>query len=105
MAMTPDQAQDLIIEGLNYAAYRETGSSFHDTDKNRLWGSEHYNSGRHVSNPSPWAEGVFEEKMIVLLRWANTLNRNVPEFKEAQDLIAQEESLVGRIIRRYRNTT
>lgn len=105
MAMTPDQARDLIIEGLNYAAYRETDSSLHDTDKNRLWGSEHYNSGRHVANPSPWAEGDFEEKMMMLLRWANMLHSNVPEFKEAQDLIGQEETLIGRVIRRYRNAT
>ena len=65
IAMTPDEARHWIIEGLNYAAYRETDSSLHDTDKNRLRGSEHYNSGRHIANPSPWAEGDFEEKMTV----------------------------------------
>ncbi len=103
MAMTSDQARDVIIEGLNYAAYRETDSSLHDADKNRLWGSEHYNSARHLANPSPWAEGDFEEKMTVLLRWANILNRNVSEFQEAQDLLSREETLIGRLIRRYRN--
>jgi hypothetical protein len=81
--MTSDEARNLIIEGLNYAAYHETDSSLHDTDKNRLWGSEHYNSGRHVANPSPWEEGDFEEKMTVLLGWANILNCNLSECQEA----------------------
>jgi hypothetical protein len=40
--MTTDEARDLVIEGINYAAYRETDSSLHDTDKNRLYGSAHY---------------------------------------------------------------
>jgi hypothetical protein len=39
--MTQDEARDLIIEGMNYAAYRETDSSLYDSDKNRLFGSEH----------------------------------------------------------------
>jgi hypothetical protein len=38
--MTADEARRLIIEGINYAAYRETDSSLHDADKNRLFGSE-----------------------------------------------------------------
>ncbi len=97
--MTPDEARHWIIEGLNYAAYRETDSS-HDTDKDRLWGSEHYNSGRHVANPSPWMEGDCEEKMTVLLRWANLLNRNISEFQEAQILLENEDSVLGRMIRR-----
>jgi len=105
MVMTPDEARALTIEGLNYAAYRETNSSLHDADKNRLWRCEHYNSGRHIANPSPWAEGDFEEKMTVLLRWVNILNRNLSEFQEAQDLPAREETLIGRGIRRYRNAS
>jgi hypothetical protein len=44
--MTSDEARDLIIESMNYAAYKETDSSLHDADKNRLFGSEHYKSGR-----------------------------------------------------------
>jgi hypothetical protein len=69
--MTPDEARHLIVEGINYTAYRETNSSLHDTDKNRLFGSEHYKSDRIVVKPSPWAEGDFEEKMATLLNWAN----------------------------------
>jgi len=98
--MTAEEARELIIEGINYAAYRETDSSLHDADKNRLWGSEHYQSGRIVVKASPWAEGYFEEKMTVLLRWANSLNRSVPAFKEAQKILQDEDSIIGRVVRR-----
>lgn len=95
--MTPDEARNLIIEGIDYAAYRETDSSLHDADKNRFWGSEHYNSGRLVAKPSPWAESDFEEKMATLLRWANALNRSVAAFKEAQKLLEGDDSVIGRV--------
>lgn len=98
--MTTDEARELIIDGINYAAYRETDSSLHDSDKNRLFGSEHYKSDRSIAQPSPWAEGDFEEKMAMLLRWANALNRSVPAFQDAQSLLEGEDSVIGHIIRR-----
>lgn len=98
--MTRDHARHLIIEGMNYAAYRETDSSPHDSDKNRLWGYDHYNSGRLVAKPSPWAEGDFDGKMAMLLGWAIILNRSVPEFHDARALLENEDSIIGRIIRR-----
>jgi hypothetical protein len=98
--MTLEEARLMIVEGINYAAYKETDSSLHDADKNRLVGSEHYRSGREVVKPSPWAEGDFEEKMAMLLRWANALNRSVPAFAQAQNLLEDEESVLGRVIRR-----
>lgn len=101
--MTPDEARQLVIEGINYAAYHETDFSLHDSDKNRLFGSEHYNSGRPVYEPSPWAEGDFEEKMAVLLVWANVLNRSVAAFTEAQRFLEGEDSVVGRVIRSAKN--
>ena len=52
--MTPDEARELVIEGINYAAYRQTNSALHDSDKNRLFGSDHYKSDRPVVKPSPW---------------------------------------------------
>jgi hypothetical protein len=97
------EARQFVIEGINYAAYRETDCSLHDSDKNRLFGSAHYNSGRPVYEPSPWAEGDFEEKMAMLLVWANVLNRSVPEFTEAQRLLEAEDSVVGRVIRSAKN--
>jgi len=98
--LTPAEARELIVDGINYAAYKETESSLHDSDKNRLFGSERFNSGREVVGPSPWSEGDFEEKMAMLLRWANMLNRSVPAFTEAQRLLEGEDSVMGRVIRR-----
>ena len=98
--MTLEEARLLIIEGINYAAYKETDSSLHDSDKDRLFGSEHYKSCRHIVKPSPWAEGDFEEKMAMLLGWANTLNRSDPAFAQALNLLEGEDSLIGRVIRR-----
>ena len=102
--MTPDEARHLIIEGMNYAAYKETDSSLYDSDKNRLFGSEYYRSGRLVMKPSPWTEGDFEEKMTNLLLWANALNRHLLSFSHAQELLRGEDSLMGRIIRRARTS-
>lgn len=101
--MTKDEARQLIIEGMNYAAYRETDSSLHDADKNRLYGASHYDSSRQVVEQSPWADGDFEEKMTTLLRWANSLNRSVSAFREAQELLKDEDSLIGSVIRRSQN--
>jgi len=101
--MTSDEARQLVIDGINYAAYRETDSSLHDSDKNRLFGSEHYRSGRPVYNLSPWGEGDFEGKMARLLVWANVLNRSVPAFADAQRLLEAEESVIGRVIRRAKH--
>jgi hypothetical protein len=101
--MTLDETRQLVIDGMNYAAYRETDSSLHDSDKNRLFGSEQYTSGRPVYTPSSWAEGDFEERMATLLVWANVLNRSVPAFTDAQRLLETEESVIGRIIRRAKH--
>jgi hypothetical protein len=101
--MTLDEARQLVIDGINYAAYHETDFSLYDSDKNRLFGSEHYQSGRPVHEPSPWAEGDFEEKMAMLLVWANVLNRSVPAFTEAQKFLEVEDSVIGRIIRSAKN--
>jgi hypothetical protein len=98
--MTPDEAREAIVSGIDYAAYKETDSSLHDTDKNRLFGSEQYKSGRPVYKVSPWAEGDFEEKMSTLLRMANVLNHSLPTFREAQRLLENEQSVLGRVIRR-----
>jgi hypothetical protein len=98
--MTLEEARQIVVEGINYAAYKETDSSLYDSDKNRLFGFEHYNSGRHVLKPSPWSEGDFEEKMAMLLSWANALNRSDPAFTQAQSLLEGEDSIIGRVIRR-----
>jgi hypothetical protein len=99
--MTSDEARERVIEGINYAAYHETDFSLYDSDKNRLFGSEHYNSGRMIVRPSPWPEGDFEEKMAMLLRWARKLISD-PRFAEAQKALEGDDSVLGRVIRRER---
>ena len=64
--MTLEKARLLIVEGSNYAAYKETDSSLYDSDKNRLLGFGHYKTWPHIVKTSPWAEGDFEEKMAIL---------------------------------------
>ena len=51
--MTESEARQIVIDGINYAAYHETNSSLYDSDKNRLFGAEHYKSDRPVYAPSP----------------------------------------------------
>ncbi len=97
--MTLAEARHVIVEAINYAAYKETDSSLYDSDKNRLFGSEHYNSGRDVVKPSPWTEGDFEEKMAMLLGLASALNRSAPALTEARNLLEGEDSVIGRVIR------
>jgi amino acid transporter len=99
-SVTPEEARQAVVDGINFAAYKETGSSLYDSDKNRLIGSEQYTSDRDVLKPSPWAEGDFEGKMATLLRWANALNSSDPAFAEAQGLLKGEDSVIGRVIRR-----
>jgi hypothetical protein len=101
--MTPDEARDFVISSIDYAAYKEFGPSLHDSDKNRLFGSEHYNSGRPVYEPSHWAGVNFEESMVMLLDMANTLNLSQPAFAEAQRLLEEEDSVIGRIVRRVKH--
>lgn len=98
--MSLDQARESIIDGMNYAAYKETNSSLYDSDKNLLFGSAHYKSSRLVVSTSPWEGPLFEEKMATSLRWANFLNESQPAFRNAQELLKDERSLLGGIIRR-----
>ncbi len=101
--MTSDEAREEIISGIDYAAYRESDFSLHDTDKNRIFGSEYYKSGRPVYDPSHWAEGDFEARMAALLALASVMNRSDPAFAEAQRLLENEDSVIGRIIRKAKN--
>ncbi len=100
--MTVERAREIVIDGINYAAYRETDSSLYDSDKNRMFGSEHYQSSRFAVSPSPWEEGNFEKKMTTLLRWAVHLNGSNIEFVQAVSILKSDDSVLGRIIRRER---
>lgn len=100
--MTADEARHLVIEGIGYAAYKETASALYDSDKNNLFEAEHYSSGCLAERTSPWEKRDFEEKMATLLNWANELNRSVAAFGEAQAILAGEDSTLGRVIRAAR---
>jgi hypothetical protein len=62
LCMTLDEAREEVIAGIDYAAYRETDSSLHDADKNRLFGSEHYRSGRPVYNLVRGQTGILKTR-------------------------------------------
>ncbi len=82
--MTDEQAKELLIAGMNYAAYHETDHSLWDSDKNRLFGADHYRSGSSVAQPSVWGEGEqFEENMAKLLRCAIQLGSTMGSYDEA----------------------
>jgi hypothetical protein len=99
--MTDTQAKELLISGIDFAAYRETNHSLWDSDKNRLFGAEHYVSGRPVLQPSVWGEGEeFEENMAKLLRWAVQLGSAEGSYTEAIRKLASGEHYLNRIVRR-----
>ena len=99
--MTNTEAKELIISGMDYAAVRETDHSFWDSDKNRLFGEEHYVSGRPVFQPSVWGEGEqFEEQMAKLLRWAVQLGTSKGSYDEAIRVLLSGDHYLNRIIKR-----
>ena len=86
---------------MNYAAYRETDHSLWDSDKNKLFGSEHYVSDRPVFQASVWGEGEnFEQKMAELLRWAIQLGRSDKRYSEAIEVLRSGEHYLNKIIER-----
>jgi hypothetical protein len=97
--MTPDEAREIIIAHMDYAAYKETASSLYDSDKNRLHGSNRYQSGREIVRPSPWEGDEFELRMAELLAWAKALGARDPALAQAQTLLEHEDSVLGRVIR------
>lgn len=98
-SMTADEAKELLIDRMNYMAYRETDHSLWDSDKNRLFGAEHYVSGRPVLQPSVWGEGEeFEGKMAELFRWAFLLSPPSHRYKEAIQTLKSGDHYLNRII-------
>ena len=99
--MTETEAKELLIGGMNYAAYKETGHSLWDSDMNKLFGEEHYVSGRPVFQASVWGDGEeFEKKMATLLRWAVQLGSALGSYPEAIRVLSSGEHYLNHIIRR-----
>jgi len=67
--MTLDEAREEVISGIDYAAYKETDSSLHDADKNRLFGSERYKSGRPVYNLVRGQKGILKIRWQLFCEW------------------------------------
>jgi hypothetical protein len=88
---------------MNYAAYKETDSSLFDSDKNRLYGSDHYNSGRLIVRPSPWTDD-FETKMAQLLQWAHTFSRSDARFKNSIRVLLTDSSPIGNLVRKLHDS-
>ena len=100
--MRDDEAKELLIDGMNYAAYRETDHSLYASDKNKLFGSEHYSDGdRPIVAPSPRGQGeVFEKKMEDLLRWALQLGTKKGNYREAIATLRKGDHYINGIIER-----
>ena len=86
---------------MDYMAYRENGTSLYDSDKNRLFGSEHYNSGPSVYSPSPWEGKDFERKMAELLQMAMITPSTREQYKQAIRTVLGRNLVLNRIILRY----
>src|SRR5262249_22917988 len=101
--MTDTEAKELLISGMDYAAIRETDHSLWDSDKNKLFGEEHYVSGRPVFQSSVWGEGEqFEEKMAELLRWAVQLGTSKGSYDVAIRVLWSGNHYLNCIIKRAR---
>jgi hypothetical protein len=99
--LTVDEAKELLIDGMNYAAYKETDHSLWDSDKNKLFGAEHYQSSRPAFAPSVWGDGeMFEKKMTDLLRLAVQFGSTNGSCQEAITLLLAGDHYLNRIIRR-----
>ena len=99
--MTDIEAKVLLIGGIDYAAYKETEHCLWDSDKNRLFGGQHDESGRLAIQPSVWGEGEqFEEKMAELLRSAVRIGSSKGSYEEAIRVLLSGDHYINRIIRR-----
>jgi len=57
-------------------------------------------AGATCSVPATVTISASAPSNFTLLRMANALNRSVPAFREAQRLLENEESVLGRVVRR-----
>jgi hypothetical protein len=101
--MTETQAKEILIDLINYMAYKETDRSLFTVDKNRLFGESHYCIDPAIAShaPSPWGEGeVFEQKMAQLLQWGSRSGCNKASLDEAIKTLQCGDHYLNRIIRK-----
>ena len=98
--MTTVEAKELLIDGMNYIAYRETEHSLWPSDMNNLFGEEHY-PPRPVFSESVWGKSdEFENKMAELLRWAVQTGTTKGNHQQALAMLRDSDELLGRVIRK-----
>lgn len=106
--MTLEQAKEVVIDRMNAIAYQEYDFSLFPSDRDRLFGTQHYQLEPHTylpDYPSRWAPGQdLEPKLPELLAyaWSRAESSLDQHFLEAlyvvrlsdgflSDLIAQSE--------------
>jgi hypothetical protein len=98
--MTEVEAKELLIDLINYAAYRETLHSLWPTDMNRLYGTKHYPEDRPDESPSVWEGEQFESKMAELLKWGVSLGSAKGDWRVAVRALRGGNHYLNRIIQR-----
>lgn len=102
--VTKDNAKEILISLMDFAAYRESGISLLVSDKNRLFGSERYQmeSGRaDWKGDNPRGEGdAWLEKMAELLRWGIRLGSAKDDVGNAVASLREDSAVIGKVIRK-----
>ena len=104
--MTEREAREIIISRMNYMAYSEYGCSLYASDKNRLYGAEHYQlEPNSVPNEesSAWAPGGRLEPMLpdlVLAAWISAPSEEKRTFEIAMSVVQLNRDSLGGIVRR-----
>ena len=88
--MTLDEAREQLISGIDHTAYRETDSSLHNSDKNRLFGSEHYKSGRPVYNLVRGPKGILKIRWLPFCAWQITCTVLFQRLKKHSDFLKKK---------------
>jgi hypothetical protein len=105
MAMSDVRAKEIIISAMNRVAYTEFGTSLYTSDRNRLFGSEHFVPEPYTAppdRPSPWQGEGSEEKLAEVLALASCFKDQ--EFDQAiKTLLAGDHDLNKLIRRAQRN--
>jgi len=102
--VTETEAKELIISQMNYIAYREFDHSLFPSDRDRLFGAEHYQLEPHTflpDTPSLWAPGQdLEAKMPELLTFAviSSEEGQKNRFRIALDLVRLEDGYLNQVI-------
>jgi hypothetical protein len=98
--MTTAEAKALIIDGINYMAYRETAHSLWPSAMNTWFGEDHY-PPRPVFSASVWGDGSeFEQRMADLLRCAVRAGTTKGNDQEALAILKDSDGSLGRVIRK-----